>query len=135
MLLSLRFFDQESWSFYATLNAVIPFALFTIFKQSLNSQSLILMSLLAMMQGTLLAKILVTGFLCFLVFKPSKKWVYRSILYVISILIMHYIPVNHSIHNLVLSSNILKTSTVIVILIWIMYILHPTVNFIFSSSK
>jgi hypothetical protein len=131
MLLSLRFFDKESWSFYATLNVVIPCVLFAIFKQKFNSQSLIFMSLLAMMQGTLLAKILVTGFLCFLIFEPTDKWVYRSILYIISILIIHYIPKNHLIHNLVINSDILKIPVIIVIFIWMMYILHPAVNFIF----
>ena len=82
MLAKFRFLDKELWSYYATLNVFIPLILFKIMNFNINSQAMIFMSLLAMMQGDLLPKILFTGFLNFLVFEPNMKWIYRSIIYV-----------------------------------------------------
>ena len=92
MELIFRFFDKEEWTTYGTLNVIIPLVIFILFRQKLTASLLIFMSLLGMMHGDLLAKILFTGFLNFLVFENSLAWIGRSILLVISVVLMHMVP-------------------------------------------
>ena len=126
MLTNFRFFDKEVWSFYATLNVLIPLMLFKICDLEYTSQSLIFMSLLAMMQGDLLPKILFTGFLNFLVFEPSWKWVYRSLIYVFSIIAFHYIPMNHPVHKFIMDNAIMRYILIAVIILWMFPIMKPS---------
>ena len=126
MLTNFRFFDKEVWSFYATLNVLIPLMLFKICDLEYTSQSLIFMSLLAMMQGDLLPKVLFTGFLNFLVFEPSWKWVYRSLIYVFSIIAFHYIPMNHPVHKFIMDNAIMRYILIAVIILWMFPIMKPS---------
>ena len=132
MLTNFRFLDKESWSYYATLNVFIPLILFKIMNFDINSQAMIFMSLLAMMQGDLLPKILFTGFLNFLVFEPNMKWVYRSIIYVFSIVAFHYIPIDNPVNEFILKYKIVQYILTIIILIWMFYIMKP--SFIWTKS-
>ena len=68
MELIFKFFDKEEWSMYATINVFIPLILLFLFKQKLTVSVLILVSLMAMMKGDLLSKILFVGFLYFLLY-------------------------------------------------------------------
>ena len=132
MLAKFRFLDKESWSYYATLNVFIPLILFKIMNFDINSQAMIFMSLLAMMQGDLLPKILFTGFLNFLVFEPNMKWVYRSIIYVFSIVAFHYIPIDNPVNEFILKYKIVQYILIVTILIWMFYIMKP--SFIWTKS-
>lgn len=127
MLANFRFFDKEVWSFYATLNVIIPLVLFKVFNLEYNSQSLIFMSLLAMMQGDLLPKVLFTGFLNFLVFEPTWEWVYRSFIYVFSIIAFHHIPMNHPIHKFIMDNSFMRYLLIAVIIVWMFPIMKPFV--------
>jgi len=128
MKLVLKFFDKESWSALGTVRVLIPFILFIITKQELNVMSLIFMSILGMMDGTLLAKIVFTGFLCFLVYEPTKHWIIRSMLYVISVLLMDRINNVDFITKNTILLNIFR----LVVLVWMCYILYLI---IFPISK
>lgn len=132
MLAKFRFLDKESWSYYATLNVFIPLILFKIMNFDINSQAMIFMSLLAMMQGDLLPKILFTGFLNFLVFEPNMKWVYRSIIYVFSIVAFHYIPIDNPVNEFILKYKIVQYILIVTILIWMFYIMKP--SFLWTKS-
>lgn len=123
MNLKLKFFDKESWSFYGTINVLIPLLLFIIFQQQLNTEALIFMSILGMMDGPLESKIIFTGFLNFLVFKPSRSWIIRSILLVISVYLMDLVKYNNKVHKTVMSNEYLKMILRIIIFIWMSYIL------------
>ena len=127
MLANFRFFDKEVWSFYATLNVIIPLVLFKVFNLEYNSQSLIFMSLLSMMQGDLLPKVLFTGFLNFLVFEPNWEWVYRSFIYVFSIIAFHHIPMNHPIHKFIMDNSFMRYLLIAVIIVWMFPIMKPFV--------
>ena len=124
MELILRFFDKEKWSFNATINVLIPIILFLLAGQKLDLQALIFMSLIGMMEGDLLSKIMMTGFLNFLVYKPTTEWIMRSIIFVVSVIIINYIPQNdkNPLYKLVTSSEIAKWVMRIIILIWMCYI-------------
>ena len=127
MLVNFRFFDKEVWSFYATLNVIIPLVLFKLLNFEVNSQAMIFMSLLAMMQGDLLPKILFTGFLNFMVFEPNREWVYRSCIYVLSIIVFHYIPMGHHVHKFVMDNLFMRYLLIAVIIVWMFPIMKPFV--------
>lgn len=122
MELTFRFLDKENWSFYGTLNVLIPLFLFIIFKQRIDLQALIFMSLLGMMEGDLLPKILFTGFLNFLVYNPSNEWVIRSSIFVVSVYLMNLVKINNPIQQFVMKSEPLQWLLRIVILCWMLYI-------------
>ena len=132
MLAKFRFLDKESWSYYATLNVFIPLILFKIMNFDINSQAMIFMSLLAMMQGDLLPKILFTGFLNFLVFEPNMNWVYRSMIYVFSIIAFHYIPMENPVNEFIIKYKIVQYILIVTIMIWMFYIMKP--SFIWAKS-
>ena len=132
MLAKFRFLDKESWSYYSTLNVFIPLILFKIMNFDINSQAMIFMSLLAMMQGDLLPKILFTGFLNFLVFEPNMNWVYRSMIYVFSIIAFHYIPMENPVNEFILKYKIVQYILIVTIMIWMFYIMKP--SFIWAKS-
>lgn len=124
MELIFRFFDKEEWSTYGTLNVIIPLVIFILFRQKLTASLLIFMSLLGMMHGDLLAKILFTGFLNFLVFENSLAWIGRSILLVISVVLMHMIPYKNPLHITVYNNELGMNMTRAAIIIWMSYILY-----------
>ena len=124
MELIFRFFDKEEWSTYGTLNVIIPLVIFILFRQKLTASLLIFMSLLGMMHGDLLAKILFTGFLNFLVFENSLAWIGRSILLVISVVLMHMVPYKNPVHTTVYNNELAMNMTRAAIIIWISYILY-----------
>lgn len=122
MELVFKFFDKEEWSMYGTINVLIPFILLLAFRQKLTISVLIIASLLGMMKGDLLSRILFTGFLNFLVYEKNKDWVIRSIIFVVSAIIMNYIPYGHKFHRMVMESSILLNVFRITIALWMIYI-------------
>lgn len=132
MELTLKFFDKEIWSMYGTINVIVPFILLIVFNQ-VTPSTLILASILGMMKGSLLSKIIFTGFLNFLVYEYNIYWILRSCLFVISTVIIHYIPYNNIVHKTVMNSNILLWIMRITIFIWMSYILYNiTIPFIYN---
>ena len=131
MELIFRFLFKKKWSFYGTLNVFVPLILFIIFQQKLNVEAIIFMSLIGMMDGDLLSKILFTGFLNFLVYKPSTAWVIRSILFVISVCIIDNFKYDNPVHKFVMECEILQYLLIILIILWMIYIFYM----IFISLK
>ena len=124
MELIFKFFDKEEWSMYATINVFIPLILLILFKQKLTVSVLILVSLMAMMKGNLLSKILFVGFLNFLLYERSVNWIIRSCIFVFSIILMHHVPYNHFFHKLVLKNMFLFYAFVLMIILWMSYIFY-----------
>ena len=124
MELVFKFFDKEEWSMYGTINVLVPFILLLIFRQKLTISVLIIASLLGMMKGDLLSRILFTGFLNFLVYEKNKDWVIRSVIFVVSAIIMNYIPYGHKFHRMVMENSILLNLFRVTIALWMMYIFY-----------
>ena len=124
MELTFRFLDKESWSFYATINVLIPLCIFLFTGQMLDLEALIFMSLIAMMEGDLISKVIMTGFLNFLVYKPTMEWVIRSVIFVISVIVMNYIPQTDAnpLYRLIMKSEIAIWIIRFVIFVWMCYI-------------
>ena len=78
MKLFFKFLDTEKWSMFGTLNTIIPFSLTLLLSQKVDLQHMIFASLIGMMGGELIPKILFVGFLNFLVMKENIDWVIRS---------------------------------------------------------
>ena len=132
MNLTFRFLDKEEWSIYATINVAIILLLFLVTRQKINIQSLVFMSLLGMMEGPLLEKIIFTGFLNFLVYEQNNNWIIRSILYVIAIVFISYIPYNNIIQETIENSMVLLNIFRGIVGVWMVYILY---RIIYPISK
>ena len=132
MKLTFRFLDKEEWSIYATINVAIILLLFLVTGQKINVQSLVFMSLLGMMEGPLLEKIIFTGFLNFLVYEPNHNWIIRSILYIIAIVLISYIPYNNKIQKTIEKYIIFLNIFRGIVGVWMVYILY---RIIYPISK
>jgi hypothetical protein len=124
MELTFKFLSNEKWSIHGTLNVLIILVIFLATKQKINAQSLIFMSLLGMMEGTLITKIIFTTFLNFLVYEPTKEWIFKSILFLIGTIITHYIPLGNKLEQIIQNNNIFLNIFRIIVLAWIVYILY-----------
>ena len=124
MELKLKFFDKEEWSMYGTINVMIPFLLLIVLQQKISYDTLILASIIGMMKGQLIPKIIFTGFLNFLVYEKNIEWIFRSILFVVSTFIIHFIPYNNIVHKTVMNNNILLWIMRSIVLIWMCYIFY-----------
>ena len=123
MKLTFKFLEKVDWSMYGTLNAAIPFIIFLILKK-VNLENLVFSSLMGMMDGDLIPKILFTGFMNFMVMKDNVDWIIQSFIFVLSVIITHYIPYNNPIHKFVYQNDIVKNLFVLIIGIWMIYILY-----------
>ena len=128
MKLVLRFFDKESWSYYAIIVVIIPIILLLLLTKKLDVQDMIFLSLLGMMEGDLFPKIIMTGFLNFLVFKPTTEWIQRSVIYVVSIVLMNEVKMNNVVHRMIMKSEELQLIIKIVVTIWMSYILYSIMS-------
>ena len=137
MKLFFKFLDTEKWSMFGTLNTIIPFSLTLLLSQKVDLQHMIFASLIGMMGGELIPKILFVGFLNFLVMKENIDWVIRSFIYVFSVLIIHYIPYDNFIHKFVYTNPFVSFIFKFLIVIWMVKIgydiyhhFRPIVGFI-----
>ena len=124
MELIFKFLDKEEWSVHGTLRTAIPFLLLIIMKLKIDALTLIFISLMGMMKGDIISKILFVGFLNFLVFEPTKEWIIKSIIYVISIILMNYVKYGNKIEKTILNSNIYMVLFRLLIIGWMCYILY-----------
>ena len=128
MNLTFRFFDKETWSIYGVHKTFVILMLFILLKRPLTITNLILMSLLAMMEGGLLEKVLFTGFLVLMVSQPTLDWVLESILFVVSIVFIHYIPQNNPIQRMFETTDILLWVMRIASFLWMSYIVFKIIK-------
>ena len=128
MKLTLKFFDTEEWSMYATANVFIPLILLIAFKQPLTLSVLILMSIMNMMEGNLLPRILFVGFMNFMLFQRNINWVLRSVLFIISTIIIYFIPYNNPVHRIIMNNVFLLNFFKLLIVLWMCYIFFLIFN-------
>ena len=122
MKLIFKFFDKLEWSIYGTICVLIPFLLLILFRIPLTSENLIFASLIGMMQGDILPRILFTGFLNFLVYKHTLEWIIQSSIFVLSCILTYYIPFN--VHKVIYHNHILTMLFRFVIFFWMIYIFY-----------
>ena len=128
MNLTFRFFDKESWSIYGVHKTFLIFMLFILLKRPLTTTNLILMSLLSMMEGGLIEKVLFTGFLILMIAQPTFEWVIDGILFVLSIVFIHFIPQSNVFQSAFETSEILLWVMRIASFLWMSYIVFKIIN-------
>ena len=122
MHLTFKFFDQIDWSIYGTICVIIPFIMLILFRQPLNSRTLIFSSLIGMMHGDIIPRIIFTGFLNLLVYKRTFNWLIQSIIFVASAIICYYIP--YDIYKIVANNILLFYLFYVSVIVWMIYILY-----------
>ena len=128
MKINIKFLDKIEWSMYATLNTIIPFVFLILTRQNINLKNIVFSSIINMMEGDLIPKILFTGFLNFMTMENNINWVIQSIIYVVSVLIVHYIPYNNKLHQITYKNNFVKYILIITIIIWMLFIFKEIYN-------
>ena len=106
MKINFKFLDTEKWSMYGTLNTMVPLALTLLLQQPVDLRNMIFSSLICMMEGALLPKVLFVGFLNFMVMEGSIDWVIQSCAYVLSIILIHQIPYDNLVHRFVYKNDV-----------------------------
>ena len=124
MEVRFRFFDKENWSVYATINCAIILTLLVLTKQNLDLQTLIIVSLMGMMQGDILSKMVFTGFLSSILFNKSIEWFTKTAVFLGSNLITSNIPYNHDFQKLIVNNTTLLWLFRLLILGWFIYIFN-----------
>ena len=118
-----QFFDKENWSLYATLQTIVILSIMKLGKIHINKLNiLVFASLLAMMRGDLLPKLIYTFFMCLLVWGNKKQFVKLSIITIISVLIIHFIKKNNKIYQFLIQNKITKIVLIVSIILWMIYI-------------
>ena len=122
MKLNFKFLDTEKWSMFGTINTLVPFGLTLLLQQKVDLRNMIFSSLICMMDGNLLPKVLFVGFLNFLVMEDTVDWIIQSWVYVLSVLIIHYIPYDNVVHRLVYTNNTVSLIFKCLIVVWMLKI-------------
>lgn len=134
MELKVKFFDKESWSIHGTINAFISLLLLILFKQKITTQLLIKISILGMMDGALIPKMIFALFISLLIFDGSIGMIQTTIISLFSVYLCHFIPKNNivakSIENNIVLLNIFR----VIIFLWMTYISYDLTKPLFKKS-
>ena len=123
MLVSFRFFDKELWSVFATLQSMIILIIF-YFTVHLNKlETLVFASLIAMLQGNLIPKLIFTFFLSLIVW-DKKEFYSGSLATILSVVITHYIEYENSLHKVFYNNFLLINLVRLSIAAWFIYIIY-----------
>jgi len=122
MQISFKFLDKIQWSIYGTICTLIPLILLLLFNQPLNIQTLVFSSLIGMLNGDIIPRIIFILFLCILIYKNNNDWILQSIIFIVSSIITYYIP--FKVHKYISNNYILRFIFQIIIGIWMFYILY-----------
>ena len=122
MEIKIKFFDKLDWSIYATLQTIIVLLILKLkIKNIINIKILVLSSLISMMEGKLLPKLIYTFFLCLLV-HDKKEFINNTIITLLACLIINYINKDNPIYNLFFENKIMKNLLILCIGLWMIYI-------------
>ena len=122
MKVSFTFLDKEEWSFFATLNTIVILIIMS-FGMNINKlKPLVFASLISMLQGPLLAKIIFTFFLCMVVWGGQNNFIKASLFTLLACLVVHFIKKENKINQYVQRSKLLKMILRIAIAVWMIYV-------------
>lgn len=123
MFVSFRFFDKEFWSVFATLQSILILTIF-YFTVHLNKlETLVFASLIAMLQGHLIPKLVFTFFLSLIVWDKNEFYS-GTLATILSVVITHYIDYNNSLHKLFYNNFLLVNLLRLSIILWFIYIIY-----------
>ena len=123
MKLNFKFLDTEPWSMFGTTNTLVPLGLTVLLQQKVDLRNMIFSSLICMMDGDLVSKVLFVGFLNFMVMEARIDWVIQSCLYVLSVLLIHlFLPYDNALHKFVYTNALASSIFKSLIVLWMLRI-------------
>lgn len=120
MKVDFKFFHNEKWSVIASINTLIPIILLYIFKIKLDIKTLTLSSLIGMMSGELMSKIIFYIFISLIFFEKDINYVKLNAIFIMSIIILNNKTLNDKIRNISNKKYIIYLFRII-ILLWFLY--------------
>lgn len=93
------FFDKSEWSIYTTIQTLFIIIIMKLGIYEIDIPFLVLASLIAMMKGQLVPKLIYTIFLCLLTWSTSIHFVQNTFFSVLATYIVHYIKYNNKLHK------------------------------------
>lgn len=119
-----KFFDENDWSLYATLQTIIILICMRLGFPINNLKALVFASIIAFMSGDLFPRLIYTFFLSMVIWSNFKglqfiKYTFFSLL---GSFLTFFIKKNNKIYNFILNNKILKFLLIIGIAIWMFYI-------------
>ena len=83
------FFDKNEWSIYATIQTLIIIIIMKIGIKNINLRFLVLSSLIAMIKGELLPKLIYVFFLCLLTWSNDKSFFQNTFYTILAAIILY----------------------------------------------
>ncbi len=120
MNVSFKFFDNHQWSIFATLRAFIILCIFAFSGHFFKFHMLILASLLAMMDGFFVHRIIFATFMSLLFYEKSMEYIKKLFFIIIAVIASGFVYENGFLHQFLIK----RLSTVVYFLIgfWFLYI-------------
>lgn len=120
MNVNFRFMDNNEWTTYATLQSIVALLILTPFLDT-SLKVLTLATLLGMMQGKTLHRLIFTGFICILLFRESYSLWTNSIIVLLTSYILCIIPKKNPIYNMFSKNKLLNKILWFGIYVWVLY--------------
>ena len=117
MKIQFRFFDKEEWSIFATLQTIVILAIYRLGFKKFDLKLLVLSSLIAMMQGDMIPRVIFAFFLSLIVW-TKDEYLIGTVLTVLAAGITGLIPQNNPFHKLFMKDKVLKYSLITSIVGW-----------------
>ena len=123
MFVNFRFFDKEEWSVFATLQTIVILAIFSLGVNINKLETLVFSSLIAMLQGDLLPKLIFTFFLSMIVWNDND-FICGTAVTILAVLVTNFIDYNNYVHKLFYNNKLLINLVRLSITIWFIYIIY-----------
>jgi hypothetical protein len=108
---------------FGTTNTLVPLGLTVLLQQKVDLRNMIFSSLICMMDGDVVPKVLFVGFLNFMVMEGRIDWVIQSGLYVLSVLLIHlFLPYDNALHKFVYTNALASSIFKSLIVLWMLRI-------------
>ena len=123
MKITSKFFDDENWSLYASLQTMVILAIMRIgIKDIFTLRVLVLASIISMMSGKVVPRLIYSFFLCLMVWSNSGEKFYGLTLFtILATFVSAIIPRKNKVYNVFYENKIAKTGLWIGIWVWLLY--------------
>jgi hypothetical protein len=127
MQVSFRFFDEEKWSVHATIISFIILVIFAIAGFVFEFPMLIIASLISMMTGDLLPKLIFSSFLGLLFYEKSFTYIKKMLVILLATTITNFVREGNAVHSFLMEQAIMLQMIRILIIVWFLYIFYRMV--------
>ena len=117
-----KFFDNEKWSIFASLQTVIILACMKLGMNINSLKPLVLSSIIAFMSGNVFAKLIYTFFLCIVVWSNDKDFYKYTLVTLLGCFIASLVKEDNKIYILFYKNKLLKYLLLLLIVLWMIYI-------------